>query len=96
MIEHRARRKLEKARGTLRAYESILSSHSVKVEKGTKLQEIPSFVLHEGDRFGIHLLSNLIEIIRMVKSIKPVCIRDGKTTRRLDFTFTQSGKLSLS
>ena len=96
MIERRARNKLEKARATLRAYESILSTHSVNVEAGTRLQEIPSFVLHEGDRFGIHLKSNLIEIIRMVKSIKPVCIKDGKTTRHLDFTFTQSGKLSVA
>ncbi|MGI0085876.1 MAG: Tfx family DNA-binding protein, partial [Nitrososphaerales archaeon] len=49
MIEHRARNKLEKARATLRAYESIQSTHSVKVGAGTRLQEIPSFVLHEGD-----------------------------------------------
>lgn len=95
MIEHRARKKLEKARTTVRVYESILSFHSVQLEKGTRLQEIPSIVLHEADKFGIHLRSNLIEIIRMAKSASPSIIKEGKTIRKVEFTFSQSGKLSL-
>ncbi|HKW04029.1 MAG TPA: Tfx family DNA-binding protein, partial [Nitrososphaerales archaeon] len=95
MIEHRARKKLEKARATLRVYESILSFHSVRLEKGTRLQEIPSIVLHEADKFGIHLRSNLIEIIRMAKSASPSIVKEGKTVGKVEFTFSQSGKLSL-
>jgi Tfx family DNA-binding protein len=96
MIESRARRKLQRARETLKAYESIVSNHSVRIEKGTRLQEIPSKVLGEGDRFGIHLRSNIIEIIRMVKKIDSRCTRRGETTKDLVFSFTQSGVLSLA
>ncbi len=96
MIELRARRKLGQARDTIRAYESVLSSHSVEVKKGTRLQQIPELVLHEGDRYGIHLQSNIVDIIRMVKSLKPPCVASGTTSSRLLFTFSQRGKLSVS
>lgn len=96
MIELRARRRLDQARDTIRAYESVLSSHSVEVKRGTRLQQIPEIVLHEGDRYGIHLKSNIVDIIRMVKSLKPSCVAAGTTSRRILFTFSQSGKLSVS
>ncbi len=96
MIELRARKKLGRARDTIRAYESVLSSHSIDVKRGTRLQQIPEVVLHEGDRYGIHLKSNIVDIIRMVKSLRPACVANGKTARRLVFTFTQSGKLSIT
>jgi len=96
MIELRARRKVRRARQTISAYQSVLSSHSVIIDKRARLQEIPSIVLHEGDKYGIHIKSNLVEIIRLVKSIKPSCLGDGKTIRKLKFTFAQSGKLQVS
>jgi HTH-type transcriptional regulator, fmd operon transcriptional regulator len=96
MIERRARMNVEKARKTLRAYESTLTNHSVTVEGGSRPQEIPSIVLREGDRYGIHIQSNIVDIIRMVKSLKPSCIADGRTTRDLTFVFNQRGKLSLA
>lgn len=96
MIELRARKKIDRARDSLRAYDSILSKHYVKVNKGTKLQDIPRIVLSEGDRSKIHLRSNLIEIIRMAKSVDPPCLNEGRITRDLEFAFTQSGFVSLS
>jgi len=96
MIESRAKRKIARARDTIRAYESVLTSHSVVVEVGTRLQEVPSIVLQEGDKYGIHLKSNLIDIIRMVKSIKRNTLKNGRTVRKLYFSFNQKGKLTLS
>jgi hypothetical protein len=93
MIELRARRKVEESRKTLRAYRSTLTDHSVSLEKGTKLYDIPPAVLSEGDRFGVHMESNVVEIIRMVKGIKPSCLREGRTTRRITLVFNESGKL---
>jgi Tfx family DNA-binding protein len=95
MIESRAREKLEKARETLKAFESIVSRHFVKVDKGMRLHDIPAKVLQEGDKYGIHLRSNIIDIIRMVKQADPRSARTGTTTRELEFVFTQSGVLSL-
>src|SRR5579875_635223 len=95
MIESRAREKLEKARETLKAFESIVSRHFVKVDKGMRLHDIPAKVLQEGGKYGIHLRSNIIDIIRMVKQADPRSARTGTTTRELEFVFTQSGVLSL-
>jgi Tfx family DNA-binding protein len=96
MIELRAKKKLERARETIWAYESMLSKHIIKVKGGTRLQEVPSIVLSEGDRAKIHLRSNLVEIIRMVKRVDPACLKNGEITRDLEFAFTQSGVLTLA
>lgn len=93
MIELRARRKVEQARGTLRAYQSTLTDHSVVVPKGTRLYDIPPIVLREGDRHGVHVQSNIVEIIRVVKNVQPSCLEDGKTTRGIVLVFNQKGKL---
>ena len=95
MIEWRARKKVEAARQILREYESTLTNHSVTVEKGSRPQEIPSLVLGDADKFGIHIQSNIVEIIRLVKALRPPVLENGMTTRPMTFVFNQRGKLSL-
>lgn len=96
MIESRARRRVELAEETLEAYRSTLTDHVLKVPKGTRFYEIPSTVLREADRWGVHLKSNIVEIVRMVQSVNPPCLERGKTTRGLSFVFDQGGRLRLS
>jgi HTH-type transcriptional regulator, fmd operon transcriptional regulator len=96
MIEWRARKKLDKARETIQAYEALQSSHTVSVEKGTKLAEVPLIVLHEGDKRHIHIRSDIVEIVRLVKALKPIPVRDGKTIRQLEFKINERGKLQIS
>jgi HTH-type transcriptional regulator, fmd operon transcriptional regulator len=93
MIELRALRRVAEARKTLDAYQSTLVEHSVRIPKGTRFYEVPAMVLKEGDRWGIHLQSNLVDIIRMVRQIRPTCLEDGRTTRALSFTFNPAGRL---
>ena len=96
MIELRARKKVEQARETIMAYESTLTSRPVIVPKDTHAYDIPRLVLREGDRCGIHIQSNIVEIIRMVKEMNPPCLSNGgKTNRRVTLVFNQRGKLSL-
>jgi Tfx family DNA-binding protein len=95
MIELRARRKIREARETLRAYQSTLTDHSVQIPKGTKTYDVPPVVLKEGDRFGIHMRSNIVEIIRLVKSARPSCVEGGKTKRNITLVFNQNGKLRI-
>jgi transcriptional regulator len=95
MIELRAKRKVELARETLRAHESTLTDHEVHVLKGTRLYDVPPLVLGTGDRFGVHLQSNIVDIVRMVKEAKPPCISGGRTSRGLSFSFNEAGKLRL-
>ena len=96
MIEWRARKKLDKARETIQAYEALQSSHKVLVPKGTKLAEVPLIVLHEGDRHHIHVRSDIVEIVRLVKALKPSAAKDGKTTRDLEIMINERGKLQAS
>jgi Tfx family DNA-binding protein len=93
MIEFRARRRVADARRTLEAFQSTLSEHSVSIPKGTRFYDIPPMVLKEGDRWGIHLQSNLVDIIRMVRQIRPPCLDSGRTTRIISFGFNPAGKL---
>lgn len=96
MIESRAKKKLSAARATVRAYQSMLpTNYVILVGKGTRLQDIPLRILGEGDRRGIHLRSNVTEIIRLVKSVAPRHIRAGRTTRELRFIFDTAGRLRL-
>jgi len=95
MIEHRARKKVALARETLEAYRSTLTDHSVTVPKGTPFYDIPATVLAEGDRSGIHIRSNIVEIVRMVKAMRPAPLKEGKTIRRITFVFDKSGRLKI-
>ena len=93
MIESRARKKIQKARETLETYDSLQSSHIIFVEKGLKLAEVPLAVLHEGDRRHIHVQSDLVEIVRLVRAIKPSCVKDGKIIRKVTIKMNERGKL---
>jgi Tfx family DNA-binding protein len=95
MLELRAKRKIEIARKTLEIVSQIRAEALVKISKGTRLADIPSIVLKEADRRGIHLETNIIEIIRMVKLANPPCLEDGKTIRDIIFKVSPEGRLFL-
>jgi HTH-type transcriptional regulator, fmd operon transcriptional regulator len=93
MIELRARRKVAQAKETLDAYRSTLTDHALRVPKGTRFYDVPPLVLGEGDRWGVHIRSNIVEIVRMVKDMRPPCLKQGRTTRSITFVFNNAGKL---
>ena len=97
MLESRARKQVERARQTLRMYElATKAQHEISIEIGTRLQQIPMLVLQEADRSKIHLRSNMVEILRMVKRQRSSCLNeDGRTTQKLVFSFNERGKLFL-
>jgi Tfx family DNA-binding protein len=96
MIEGRALKKVRRARETLDVYElTMRSQHKVIVEVGVRLQQIPMIVLQEADRHHIHLKSNMVDILRMVKKQKPKALSEGRTTEALTFAFNERGKVSL-
>ena len=94
MLEHRARRNLERARATLEAYESTISAHSITVYKGTKLRDLPMTVIEAGDRYKIHLKANLIDLIRVAKSLDKPSAKTGTLSRNVVFTIMQNGKVT--
>jgi|SRR5271165_923865 len=96
MLEGRAKKQIELAKQTLRAFELSQTQHVVAIEPGTRLQKVPMIVLLEADKFETHLQSNMVEILRMVKRRKPDSwSSNGLTTEKIIFTFNERGKLSL-
>jgi HTH-type transcriptional regulator, fmd operon transcriptional regulator len=97
MIETRARRQVVKARQTLKVLEGVKSQsqHVVRIERGTKLQRIPLLVLQDADKYQVHLRSNMVDILRMVKKFKGDYLVRGKTTRRIILSFNERGRLQI-
>jgi transcriptional regulator len=96
MIEGRARSQVRRARLTIEFFELIQNQYEVSTESGTKLQQIPMIVLQEADRHKIHLRSNMVEILRMVKKLKTDSLSsDGRVNEKLIFSFNERGKLYL-
>lgn len=96
MIEVRARRKILKARQTVQFFELTQKRHEVRVDSGTRLQQVPMVVLQEADRCGIHLRCNMVEILRLVKKLRATSVgADGRLNRSILFLFNERGKLLL-
>jgi HTH-type transcriptional regulator, fmd operon transcriptional regulator len=96
MIEGRARRQVLRARQTIQYSEFVQKQHEVKIEIGVRLQQVPLIVLQEADKFGIHLRSNMVEILRQIKKSKGKNLgQDGRLSRQIVFRFNDRGKLTL-
>ncbi len=96
MIEGRARRQILRARQTIQYLDLVEKQYEILVNPGTRLQQIPMVVLQEADKHGIHLRSNMVEILRIVKKMKGSSLgTDGRLTEKLLFRFNERGKLSL-
>ena len=95
MIEHRARKKIELARQTLREYQSTLTDHEVRIAKGMRVYDIPPMVLRAGDGAGIHIRANIVDMMRMVKEIRPRCVDRGRTSKAVLLVFNQRGRLKV-
>jgi HTH-type transcriptional regulator, fmd operon transcriptional regulator len=96
MLEGRAKKQVKLARQTLSVFELSQSQYVVTIEPGIRLQKVAMIVLLEADKFQIHLQSNMVEILRMVKKQKPNSwSSDGITVEKIIFNFNERGKLSL-
>jgi HTH-type transcriptional regulator, fmd operon transcriptional regulator len=96
MIEGRARKQVVRARQTIQYFDAIQKQYEVVVNSGVRLQQIPMIVLQEADKNGVHLRSNMVEILRMVKKIKSNILGiDGRLMEKLEFRFNERGKLLL-
>jgi Tfx family DNA-binding protein len=96
MLEARALKQVERARHTLKLFELTQTQHVVRIQIGTRLQQIPLMVLQEADKYNIHLRKNMVEILRMVKKENPDALsEEGRTLRKLRFTFNERGRVSM-
>jgi|SRR5208283_4392635 len=92
MIEWRARRRLAKARNTIRAYDMMQEDFKVEIREGTKLVDVSAKVLIACDKRHVHLQSTIADILKVIKS-KPDYIRDGRVSRRILLRVDRDGNL---
>ena len=93
MIEWRARRRLAKARDTIRAYEMMQEDFEVEIRKGTKLADVSAKVFNTCNKRHVHLRSTIVDIIKVIKSLKPDCVRDGRVSRKILLRVDRDGNL---
>jgi len=93
MIEWRARRRLAKAKDTIRAYELMQEDFKVEIREGTKLADISAIVLKACDKRHVHLRSTIVDVVKVIKSLKPDCISDGMVIRKIALRVDKNGSL---
>jgi hypothetical protein len=95
-LERKARGQVERARQTIKTQElAQRRQYKITIEPDTRLQKIPMIVVQEADRYGIHLEPSMAEILKMVKTSRQDCLTDGMSTKEINFSFNEKGKLSL-
>ena len=94
MIEWRARKRLAKARDTIRAYELMQEDFEVGIREGTKLADVSAIILRICNKRHVHLRSTIVDIIKVIKSLKPDCIKDGRLNRKILLRIDREGDLS--
>ncbi|HID47530.1 MAG TPA: Tfx family DNA-binding protein [Methanothermococcus okinawensis] len=66
MIEKRARENIEKARNTLKIYESIMAPLRFTVKEGMDVFQIPKMLYRECNKLDIHVKYNSLELIDLI------------------------------
>jgi len=95
LIEKRARENVERSRETLKEWNSILSPVRVTVQKGTDVMTIPEFVFSEADRSGIHVRTDSIGLITLIKKEKSDAIINRVVTEEFEIDIALSGEVNI-
>ncbi|WP_048150459.1 Tfx family DNA-binding protein [Palaeococcus ferrophilus] len=88
ILEHRAMKKIEKARNTLLLWEQINSRISVKVRRGEDVLNVPKKLFDAADRAGIHVPYTTAEVIAFLVKEAPL---EDRIVKR-DFTLFLDSK----
>lgn len=66
MIEKRARENIEKAKNTLKIYESIIAPLRLTVKENTDVFQIPKMIYEECNKLNIHVKYNSLELVDLI------------------------------
>ena len=71
LIERRARRNIEKAEETIKAYKELMKATSIILEPDTHLIDVPRLVVDAADQAGVRLRADFTRIYNEFKFIVP-------------------------
>jgi len=94
MIEFRARHKLENAKRTISVYNSMQEGFHVTIPKGAELANVPDIIKKNCLKRHMELRSKPASIIRLVTTIWPDYVSDGRLKRGLTVNVDGNGNLT--
>ena len=95
LIEKRARENIERSRETLKEWDSVNSPVRISVKKGTDVMAVPELVFAEADRWAIHVQTDSIGLITLIKRQKPDAIAKREVVEDFEIDITRSGEVNL-
>lgn len=95
LIEKRARENIERSKETLKEWNSVISPVRVSIKKGTDVMSIPEIVFGEADRSGVHVRTDSIGLITLIKREKSEAISNRMVVEDFEVDITNTGDVNL-
>jgi HTH-type transcriptional regulator, fmd operon transcriptional regulator len=95
LIEKRARENVERSRETIREWNSVISPVRITIKKGTDVMTIPHLVFAEADKVSIHVKSDSIGLITLIKKEKSGAINNRIVNEPFEIDIANSGEVAI-
>ena len=95
LIEKRARENVERSRETIREWNSVISPVRVTVKKGTDVMTVPHLVFAEADKASIHVKTDSIGLITLIKKEKGSAITNRIVNEPFEIDIANSGEVAI-
>jgi Tfx family DNA-binding protein len=93
IIEKRALKNIEVARDTLRAAHHAGIIGKIEVKSGTKLVELPAFIMSEADRMKVKVMTNFTKIYDDIRYELPGAIKGQELANNITVYIMHDGTL---
>ncbi len=93
IIEKRALKNIEAARDTLRAANHAGIIGRIRINSGTKLVEIPAYIMSEADRMKVKVISNFTKIYDDIRYGIPGAIKGQELVKAITVYIMHDGTL---
>ena len=94
-IERRARRNLQLAEETLRAYKELTMAQALTIESGVHLIDLPRQVVEAADHASIKLRADFTRIYNLIKYNVPECVSGARIEKTIRIMIFKDGDIEV-
>jgi hypothetical protein len=95
LIEKRARENIERSKETIKEWNSVISPVRITIRRGTDVMKIPDVVFAEADRASIHVKSDSIGLITLIKREKGSIITNRVVNEEFEVDIANNGDVTV-
>jgi hypothetical protein len=95
LIERRARKNLEKAEATLRAYRRLLTAATVELKSGTHLVDVPRMLVDSADEAGVKITIDFALVYKELRDEARESISGSRITKPIKLHILKDGKIDV-